>query len=97
MAMPAFAPMLALASEQYTLWRITLGIGAVVIAVVILLLGFLVKVVTEIDKGTEAVLAEALGVAGNTSHLGDLKTTLVALEGIKQEAILHDKLLKSLR
>jgi hypothetical protein len=88
---------LALAPEQYTLWRITLGIGAVVIVVVILLLTFLVKIVTEIDKGTEAVLNEALGVAENTKNLDELKVTLEALEAIKAEVILHDNLLRSLR
>ena len=87
---------LALSAEQETLWAVALGIGLVVIAVVILLLTFLMRVVQEIDAGVEEVLKEAVDVAGNTQHLGELETTLAALGQIKEEAILHDKLIRSL-
>jgi hypothetical protein len=38
-------------AQELTMWRITLGIGLVVIAVVILLLSVLVGIVKDIDAG----------------------------------------------
>ena len=87
---------LAFTAQELTMWRITLGIGAVVIAVVILLLTFLTKVVQEIDSGVDQVLAAAGGVAANTSHLNELLTTHTAVEEIKKEALLHLALLESI-
>ncbi len=78
------------------MWRISLGIGAVVIAVVILLLTFLVRLVTEIDGGVKDVLAAAGGVAADTTHLNGLLTTNDAVVAIKKEALLHLALLETL-
>jgi hypothetical protein len=78
------------------MWRITLGIGAVVIAVVILLLSFLVKIVKDIDAGVADVLGAAGGVASNTSHLNGLLTTNDAVVEIKKEALRHAALVETL-
>jgi hypothetical protein len=76
-------------AQELTMWRITLGIGAVVIAVVILLLSFLVRIVKDIDTGVADVLAAAGAVAENTSHLEALMVTNEAVGELKQEALRH--------
>jgi hypothetical protein len=76
-------------AQELTMWRITLGVGAVVIAVVILLLSFLVRIVTDIDAGVGDVLEAAAGVAGNTAHLNALLTTNDAVVEIKKETLRH--------
>ena len=83
-------------AQELTMWRITLGIGAVVIAVVILLLSFLVKIVKDIDAGVADVLDAAVGVAANTSHLNGLLTTNDAAVEIKKEALRHAALVETL-
>jgi hypothetical protein len=83
-------------AQELTMWRITLGIGAVVIAVVVLLLSFLVKIVRDIDAGVADVLDAAVAVANNTSHLNGLLTTNDAVVEIKKEALRHAALLESL-
>jgi len=83
-------------AQELTMWRITLGIGAVVIAVVILLLSLLVKIVKDIDAGVADVLDAAVGVAGNTSHLNGLLTTNDAVVEIKKEALRHAALVETL-
>jgi len=83
-------------AQELTMWRITLGIGAVVIAVVILLLSFLVKIVKDIDRGVADVLDAAGAVASNTAHLNGLLTTNDAVVEIKKEALRHAALLETL-
>jgi hypothetical protein len=83
-------------AQELTMWRISLGIGAVVIAVVILLLSFLVKIVKDIDAGVADVLDAAVAVANNTAHLNGLLTTNDAVVAIKKEALRHAALLESL-
>jgi len=78
------------------MWRITLGIGVVVIAVVILLLSFLVKIVKDIDAGVADVLGAAGAVAGNTSHLEGLMVTNDAVAELKEEALRHAALVEAL-
>jgi hypothetical protein len=87
---------LAYTAQELTMWRISLGIGAVVIAVVVLLLSFLVKIVNDIDRGVTDVLDAAAGVAGNTSHLNGLLTTNDAVVEIKKEALRHAALVETL-
>jgi hypothetical protein len=87
---------LAYTAQELTMWRITLGIGVVVIAVVIVLLSFLVKVVKDIDRGVADVLDAAGGVASNTSHLNGLLTTNDAVVEIKKEALRHAALVETL-
>jgi hypothetical protein len=90
------ATVLGYSAQELTMWRITLGIGAVVIAVVILLLSFLVKVVNDVDSGVADVLDGAAAVAGNTSHLNSLLTTNDAAVELKKEALRHAALVETL-
>lgn len=83
-------------AQELTMWRITLGMGAVVIAVVILLLSFLVKLVKDIDAGVADVLAAAGAVAVNTSHLDALMVTNDAVAELKEEALRHAALVEAL-
>jgi hypothetical protein len=83
-------------AQELTMWRITLGMGAVVIAVVILLLSFLVKLVKDIDAGVADVLSAAGAVAANTSHLDALLVTSDAAAALKAEAMRHAALVEAL-
>jgi len=83
-------------AQELTMWRITLGMGVVVIAVVILLLSFLVRLVKDIDAGVADVLAAAVAVADNTSHLDALLVTNDAVAELKEEALRHAALVDAL-
>jgi len=83
-------------AQELTMWRITLGMGVVVIVVVILLLSFLVRLVKDIDAGVADVLAAAVAVAGNTSHLDALLVTNDAVAELKEEALRHAALVDAL-
>lgn len=87
------AAVLALTASEETLWMVALGIGAVVIAVVILLLTFLIKLVNVIDRNVAEVWATATRLAANTATIWQANTTSNTLERVKQEALLHDQLL----
>ena len=78
------------------MWRITLGIGLVVIAVVVLLLSFLVRIVKTIDAGVTDVLSAAGAVAGNTAQLDALLVTSDAAAALKTEAMRHAALVEAL-
>lgn len=95
LSVPVFA-VLGYTAQELTMWRISLGMGAVVIAVVILLLSFLVRLVKAIDAGVVDVLAAAGAVAGNTSHLDALLVTNDAVAELKEEALRHAALVESL-
>lgn len=88
--------LMALAPEEITLWWVTLGIGLVVIAVVITLLTFLIKLVNSIDTGVAELWATATRLAANTATAWQLNGTAMALEKIEDEALLHDELLETL-
>lgn len=95
LTVPALA-VLGYTAQELTMWRITLGIGAVVIAVVILLLSFLVKIVKDIDGGVAEVLAAAGAVAANTASLEGLMVTNDAVAELKEEALRHAALVEAL-
>jgi hypothetical protein len=95
LTVPALA-VLGYTAQELTMWRVTLGIGVVVIAVVIVLLTFLMKIVQDIDAGVADVLAAAGAVAGNTSHLEALMVTNEAVAELKEEALRHAALVESL-
>lgn len=98
LSVPVLA-VLGYTAQELTMWRITLGMGAVVIAVVILLLSFLVKLVKDIDAGVAEVLAAAGAagaVAANTSHLDALMVTNDAVAELKEEALRHAALVEAL-
>ena len=87
---------LGFTAQELTMWRITLGIGLVVIAVVIVLLSFLVRIVKDIDAGVADVLGAAGAVATNTLQLDALLVTSDAAAALKAEAMRHAALVDSL-
>lgn len=86
---------LALASEEITLWWVTLGIGVVVLAVVVALLQLLLNIVRRIDAGVAEVWATATRVAANTATAWQLGQTARHLERIAEEAGRHRELLEA--
>jgi nitrate/nitrite transporter NarK len=95
LTVPALA-VLGFTAQELTMWRVTLGIGVVVIAVVIVLLTFLMKTVQDIDAAVSDVLDAAVAVAGNTSHLEALLVTNEAVAELKEEALRHAALVEAL-
>ena len=96
MSLTELSGVLGYTAQELTMWRITIGMGAVVIAVVILLLSFLVRLVKTIDAAVGDVLAAAGAVAGNTSHLDALLVTNDAVAELKEEALRHAALVEAL-
>lgn len=82
-----------LALETHTFWQITLGIGAVVALVVIVLMTLLLRLLKDIDTGVQSASAMAKNVAGNTAAIEELPTTAAVLEDIREEALIHYELL----
>jgi hypothetical protein len=83
----------ALAPEVQRIWWITLGLGVVVAAVVVLLLQLLLRAVERIERNVIALWQTATTVARNTATTWLLGDTAVALDQLKAEALRHDALL----
>ncbi len=80
---------LVAAFDTHTLWWVTLGMGAVVILVVIVLMGLLLSFTKDIERGTAVLLHTADELAVNTSAIPMLAATVGVLEDIKTEALVH--------
>ncbi len=85
---------LALA-ETHTFWLVALGIGAVVLAVVVVLMRLLLSFLDDIATSVNRLLEVGGEVARNTSSIGELAGTGPVLEMIKEEALIHDGYLES--
>lgn len=83
------------ASEHVTFWWITLGLGAVVAAVVVVLLSLLVALVDDIDRNVADAWATATRVASNTSTTWMLSQTAVATGELRDEIARHAELVGS--
>ena len=83
----------ALAPEVQRIWWITLGIGLVVAAVVVILLQLLLRAVERIERNVAVLWQTATTVARNTATTWLLGQTADALDEIKAEALRHDALL----
>jgi len=88
MTVPALA-------ETHTFWSVALGLGAVVLAVVIVLMALLLSFLKDITDSVTRLLEVGGEVAGNTSAIGQLADTGPVLEMIKAEALIHDGYLES--
>ncbi|PZS37888.1 MAG: hypothetical protein DLM62_16745 [Pseudonocardiales bacterium] len=84
---------LALASEDSTLWQITLVAGAVVLIVVIALLSLLLSFVGAIESSVHRLKDVAQGVAGNTAHIKIALAVADSLDEVAAEAGRHARLL----
>jgi hypothetical protein len=87
--------MLGLASEHLTFWSITLGLGAVVIAAVILLLFLLVQFVKDIDFNVRETWETATRVAQNTATTWMLTQATSLTADLRSEVRRHAELLSS--
>jgi hypothetical protein len=82
----------ALAPEVQRLWWITLGVGLVVAAAVVLLLQLLLRAVERIERNVIVLWQTATTVARNTATTWLLGETATALDQLKAEALRHDAL-----
>lgn len=76
-------------TDTKTLWEVSLGVGAVVVAVVIALMALLLSLVKDIETGSEALVSVGGELGRNTSAIPQLATTAAVLEQIKTEALIH--------
>jgi len=81
-------------SDEFVLWRIALGIGAVVILVVIVLLTLLKSFVRDIDQNVDTLWTMTKRVAINTTGLYQLAGTGSIVLALREELLRHDKLLR---
>jgi hypothetical protein len=84
---------LSLAAETQTIWWITLGLGAVVAAIVLVLLHLLLGAVKKVEQNVSTLWSTAAGVARNTATSWQLGDTAAGVDEIKDEATRHDTLL----
>jgi len=84
---------LALAREHITMWWVTLGMGAVVAAVVVALLSLLVKLVDDIDRNVKEAWETATRVARNTATTWMLGQTGTLTGDLRMETDRHAQLL----
>ena len=82
------------ASEHVQFWWITLGLGAVVIAAVILLLFLLHTFVSDIERNVREVWETATRVAQNTSTTWMLNQAGVLTAELRDEVAQHAQLMK---
>lgn len=80
-------------SDEFALWRVTLGIGAVVILVVIILLTLLNSFVRDIDHNVKTLWTMTKRTAINTTGLYQLAGTGSVVRALREELLRHEKLL----
>ncbi len=85
-----------LAEADVTLWWITIGLGAVVVAVVIVLLSLLTSLVKDIELSVDILWETATTVARNTATTWMLDQTAVATSDLGTEVVRHANLLESI-
>ena len=83
----------ALQAEHVTFWWITLGMGAVVIAAVIVLLSLLTSFVKDIDENLKDAWDTATRLAANTATTWQLHHTVRRVQVLGQEVSLHNHML----
>ncbi|CAA9497669.1 MAG: hypothetical protein AVDCRST_MAG53-2211 [uncultured Solirubrobacteraceae bacterium] len=88
MTVPALA-------ETHTFWAVALGIGAVVLAVVVVLMSLLLSFLKDIADSVTRLLEVGAEVGANTAKIKQLADTGPVLEMIKAEALIHDGYLES--
>jgi hypothetical protein len=87
--------MIALASDHVTFWWITLGLGVVVAAAVVVLLQLLVTFVKDIDAAVLVATEEAGGVAAQTEGIQMLGETVSLAEALRDETRAHAEALSA--
>ncbi len=78
------------AIDTHAAWQVVLGMGAVVLAVVIVLMLLLLSFIKDIRTSVDTLLDVAPVLAGQTANLTKLRATPAVLDGIIAEAIVQD-------
>ncbi len=82
-------------AQTHTFWSVALGLGAVVLAVVVVLMAMLMSFLNDIGASVTRLLEVGSEVAVNTASIGKLADTGPVLELIKTEALVHDGYLEA--
>jgi hypothetical protein len=77
-------------ADTHALWQVVLGMGAVVLAVVIVLMMLLLSLVKDIRASVDTLLEMAPILATQTSNLTKLAATPGVLDMIIEEAVVQD-------
>jgi hypothetical protein len=77
-------------ADTHALWQVVLGMGAVVLAVVIVLMMLLLSLVNDIRASVDTLLEMAPILATQTSNLTKLAATPGVLDMIIEEAVVQD-------
>jgi hypothetical protein len=78
-------------ADTHAIWQVVLGMGAVVLAVVIVLMVLLLSLIKDIRGSVDTLLAVAPVVAKQTANLTKLKATPGVLDAIIAEALVQDE------
>lgn len=78
--------LLVTASTAYTVWWISLALGAVVIVVVALLLTLIVRTARQIEETVARIWTVGQRIANNTVHIPLLQQTNRTVDGILMHA-----------
>jgi hypothetical protein len=88
--------MTVFALTDHGAWGIALIIGLVAALAVAVLLGVLIRTVTDIDRSAGSLLEVAGRVAANTANIPQLQATAPVLGQIVDEAIVQDGYMNAL-
>ncbi len=77
-------------ADTHAAWQVALGMGAVVLAVVIVLMMLLLSFIKDIRSSVDTLLVVAPVVAKQTENLTKLRATPGVLDQIIAEAIVQD-------
>lgn len=78
-------------ADTHALWQVALGMGAVVLAVVIVLMMLLLSFIKDIRTSVDTLLVVAPAVAKQTANLTKLRATPGVLDLIIEEALVQDE------
>jgi hypothetical protein len=84
---------LALAQDHITMWYVTLGLGAVVLVVVVVLLSMLIALVDDIDVNVRELWDTATRLAANTATTWMFQQVTVRTAELDAEVQRHAQLL----
>ena len=82
--------------STHAIWWMTLGLGAAISVVAVLLLQTFYRQVKRIERGADAIWETGKQVARNTATTWMLHQTTVRLDGLIDEALRHDAFLDGL-
>lgn len=83
--------------DTHAAWQVVLGMGAVVLAVVIVLMMLLLSFVKDIQASVESLLETAVAISSQTASLPKLGVTPSVLNLIIEEALVQDGYMNVLR